>query len=590
MFRSLCTGALLLATPVLSAAEPPVEVASVEVASVEPSAASTAELVDPAVLDKEEAARKSAAVTLNYCRASLYRIRCSPTDQVLSEERANILSNLNLAAIEDEEVLRLYTAVLDEIAAVRIAERDRTILQQSHLRGVSRHTTITAFSLLGHAATADVAGAVRTGAGSWWDLRGMQVDRDQGMWKVDRDRVKGVLDKSGAFLDTSWKLARKRNIPDSWLVRDDDLRRLAEVQADPDADARLRRLTRLQRYLTHHPPYWYALARTQQRLGMFTDAEQTYAHLATLGGGHFRRDQMLAAGWANVAMIREHTGVAGAADAAEKALACGGDAWEVNLAAAGVLAKHRRYAAAEDAVLRNLDSDLESEQSSAALCVVYADAGTHLEGAGAKLVERLRDPQTVANLPPAALVRCAAAVSGELPAVAAEALRQSVSVTADPRHGMILTADRAWGLPSAVFHAADVARGEEQELRPLVAARTADPSREAVRFTDLGTCEDGCVRLAVQFGEDEPITLTFAGAPEPESRSARREATSRWPFSLGSNPLPTRREPPAARELPLARVETAGRVVALAPSEIGTILSESHRPRMSARPVMPAGR
>ena len=81
--------------------------------------------VDPAVVGAEEDARRSAAVTLNYCRASLYRIRCAPTDRVLAEERANILSNLNLAAIEDEEVLRLYTAVLDEIAAVRIAERDR---------------------------------------------------------------------------------------------------------------------------------------------------------------------------------------------------------------------------------------------------------------------------------------------------------------------------------------------------------------------------------------------------------------------------------------------------------------------------------
>ena len=423
----------------------------------------------------------------------------------------------------------------------------------------------------------------------------MQADRDSGLWKVDRDRVKGVLDKSGAFLDTSWKLARKRNIPDSWLVRDDDLRRLADAQADPDADARLRRLVRLERYLTHHPPYWYALARTQQRLGMFTEAEQTYAHLAKLAGGHFRRDQMLAAGWANVAMIREHTGVAGAADAAASALACGGDAWEVNLAAAGVLAKRRRFAEAEDAVLRNLDADLESEQSGAALCVVYADAGTHLEGAGEKLVRRLGDPRTVAALPPAALVRCAAAACrGELPAVAAEALRRSVSVTADPRHGVVLTADRAWGLPSAVFSAAcEAGSGADgQVLHPLVAARAADPNQEAVRFTDLGPGPDGSVRLAVRFGDDDPLTLTFAGARPAEARDARREPAPRWPFALPPNPLTARREPPAPRELPLARVETAGRMVALAPGsltpgEAGTLLSEGHRPRLSARPVMP---
>ncbi|MFH5806232.1 hypothetical protein [Alienimonas sp. DA493] len=587
MPRSLLACALLLSAPALLAPAALADDLASEGSVPATEAAAEAAAAEADQFAAEEAARRSAAVTLNYCRASLYRIRCAPTEQVLSEERAHILSNLNLASIEDEEVLRLYTAVLDEIAAIRIAEQDRAVLQQSHYRGVSRHATLTTFSLLGHAATADVAGAVRTGAGSWWDLRGMQVDRDSGLWKVDRDRMKGVLDKSGAFLDTSWKLARKRNIPDGWLVRDDDLRRLADAQADPDADARLRRLLRLERYLTYHPPYWYALARTQQRLGMFEEAERTYRKLDELGGGHFRRDQMLAAGWANVAMIREHTGLAGAAEAAEKALACGGDAWEVNLAAAGVLTKHRRYAAAEDAVLRNLDGDLETDQSSAALCVVYADAGTHLEDAGTKLVERLRDPRTVANLPPAALVKCAAAVSGELPAVAAEALRNSVSVAVDPRHGVILTADRDWGLPSAVFQTAEAEEGET--LRPLVAAQGPDPEREAIRFTDLGPGPDGSVRLAVRFGESAPLTLTFAAPQTAEPRTARREPATRWPLSLAPRSLTAMREPPAPRELPLAQVETAGRVVALAPGGATTILSEGHRPRMSARPTFPEG-
>ena len=565
MTRPLTLCALLCAAPPLSAGEP-----------LETKAAAAA----ACPVDAGEAGRRAAAVTLNYCRASLYRIRTAPTDRVLAEERAHILSNLNLAAVEDEEVLRLYTAVLDEIAAVRIAARDRAALADSHARGMARHATVTAFSLLGHAATADVAGAVRTGAGSWWDLRAMQIDRDAGVWRVDRDRVKGVLDKSGAFLDTSWKLARKRNIPDAWLVRDDDLRRLDGAQLDPDADARLRRLARLERYLTFHPPYWYAVARTQQRLGRFGEAEATYAKLAELGGGHFRRDQMLAAGWANVAMIRDHLGAPGADDAAAKALACGGDAWQVNLAAAGVLSKHRRFAEAEDAVLRNLDADLETAQSGAALCVVLADAGE-----GARLAERLADPETVANLPPAALVRCAAAVTGELPAVAAEKLRRSVSVTPD-RGGVVLTADREWGLPSAVFTPADDAGGSP--LRPLLAAapRAADGAatdRQAVRFTDLGPGPDGSVRVAVRFGGADPLTLTFA---DPAGEAPRREPSSnRWPL-----PFPpartARREPP--RELPLARVETAGRVVALAPDAATLLTSEGYRPRLSARPVTPA--
>ena len=534
----------------------------------DPPAVTAAVPADPAAVDHD--ARRAAAVTLNYCRASLFRIRTSPTDRVLGEERQNILSNLNLAAIADEEVLRLYTDVLDEIGAVRIADNDRRVLSESHARGVARHATVTAFSLLGHAATADVPGAVRTGANSWWDLRGMQVDRDRTLWNVDRERVKGVLDKSGAFLDTSWKLARKRDIPDAWLVRDDDLRRLAAAERDPDAEARLRRLGRLETYLAHHPPYWYAVARTQQKLGRFTDAECTYLKLADLGGGHFRRDQMLAAGWANVAMIRDLAGDVRAAEAAETALACGADAWEVNLAAAGVLSKHRRFAAAEDAVLRNLDADLEIAQSRTALCVVLADAGGADPAARARLAYRLGDAETVAGLPPAVLVRCAAAVDGDLPAVAADRLRHSVSVRLAEagRPGVVLVADRGWELPSAVF-----TPGDESGLilRPTTAGGGA---KQAVRLSGLTAAADGTVRVAVRFGAEPPLTLTFAGDP------ADPEPAARWG-------LPIPRPAAAPRELSLAKVETAGRVVALAPDLDSSKLraEERGRTRLTARPV-----
>ena len=49
--------------------------------------------------------------------------------------------------------------------------------------------------------------------------------------------------------------------------------------------------------------------------------------------------------------------------AALKALEQSTDVWEANLVCARVLQRHRQFAAAEDAVLRNLDVGLEQEQS-----------------------------------------------------------------------------------------------------------------------------------------------------------------------------------------------------------------------------------
>ena len=89
------------------------------------------------------------------------------------------------------------------------------------------------------------------------------------MWKVEKGRLTAINSKSSAFLDASWKLARKRSIPDDWLVRDADLERLDVAMREPDAEVRVRLLARMEPFMTCYPPYWYYLGRTQQGLGRF---------------------------------------------------------------------------------------------------------------------------------------------------------------------------------------------------------------------------------------------------------------------------------------------------------------------------------
>ena len=62
-----------------------------------------------------ETSRRNTAVTLNYCRAALHRIRRAPSKQVLLEEQQRILNNLDLNQIDDPEVISLYRSILDEI-------------------------------------------------------------------------------------------------------------------------------------------------------------------------------------------------------------------------------------------------------------------------------------------------------------------------------------------------------------------------------------------------------------------------------------------------------------------------------------------
>ena len=83
-----------------------------------------------------EQERFQTAVALNYCRAAFHHIRKTPTKAMLVQQQEQILNNLNLDGINDPELIRLYTAVLDEIGDVEIADRERhcsiTVPPQRH--------------------------------------------------------------------------------------------------------------------------------------------------------------------------------------------------------------------------------------------------------------------------------------------------------------------------------------------------------------------------------------------------------------------------------------------------------------------------
>ncbi|MFV1991544.1 MAG: hypothetical protein ACC652_12475, partial [Acidimicrobiales bacterium] len=353
--------------------------------------------------DVPEKERLEAAVALNYCRAAFHRIRKTPTKEVLLEEQEKILNNLNLSGIEDPEVIRLYTSVLDEINGVEIADRERVILRSQHRRTVTQKLTWNILAFGTQLATAQVGSAIKTGANSWWDYRNTTISRDRDLLKVDRQQMTGVVRKSSEFLDTFWKLVQRKQIPDRWLVRSTDLDRLETAMTEQDAEVRLRVLRRMEPYMEAYPPYWYYLARTQQALGQWASASETYRNLSELGGGHFRRDDMLATGLANRAAIEDYLGNDTAVAIAEDALKCSTDVWEANLLCARVLQRNNRVVAAEDAILCNLDVGLESHHSRVFQLALYYDSDQR-----GKMVKVLDDPQIVADLPMSAVIRCAA--------------------------------------------------------------------------------------------------------------------------------------------------------------------------------------
>jgi len=449
----------------------------------------------------------STAVALNYCRASFHQIRKYPARTVLYQERDQILNNLNLNEIADEEVIRLYAAVLDEIGDVQIAEQERLVLKDKHQRIVRRQLIENAYILGTHVVAANYVAAVRAGASSWWDYRTAAWNRDLELWQVDKSRMVALIDKSTHFLDTFWKLARKRTIPDEWLIRNQDLDALEEALGERDLEVRLRVLKRMERFMQAYPPYWYYVGRTQQALGQLFAAAQTYQKLETLAAGHFRKDEMLAAAAANRAVIQDYLRQREAADTAQAALHFSTNVWEVNLLCARVLARHERFAEAEDAALRNLDLGLEGDQSRDVLLSVY-----YLSRDVANVSKQLRDPNTVRSVSMPLLLQCATLLpDGSMPRPLAERLSSSFLGYYDVRFGsddLVLLASNDWRIPDAEV---SIAIGKRSIDRYEHQSRRGHSELRLRRVAELGH------PLALS-SDGVPITVTLHYPHMPTTR------------------------------------------------------------------------
>lgn len=389
---------------------------------VSSSVAVQADESDPA---REERVRRTTAVALNYCRAALHRIRRSPTKDVFHQEQTQILNNLNLNQIDDPEVIALYKSILDEISQVEISERERVVIDEQFRRNIHRQLGTSFFVIGAQVATGQLGSVIQSGANSWWDYRNQEVRRDADQWKVEKGEFTNLMSRSSKFMDSFWKLSQKNNIPDEWLIRDQDLDQLNRVLAEANPERRLRMMKRMERFMECYPPYWYYVAKTQQQMGLSNEALETYRKLAQIGSGHFRQDDMLASCMANTALLLEQDNDPEAVVAAARVYDYSIRNWESNLICAWVLGRHQQYDDAEDLILCNLDEDREARQSRVALTSLYYHSNDRT-----KLAALLNDHQVVRDVPVPGLLLCAKLLDdGNMPAPARQWLASTLSAT-----------------------------------------------------------------------------------------------------------------------------------------------------------------
>lgn len=485
-----------------------------------------------AVTPATEISRRNTAVTLNYCRAALHRIRRAPSKQVLLEEQQRILNNLDLNQIDDPEVISLYRSILDEIGQVEISDRERVVIGEQFHRGVQRKLGTDFFVIGAQAATGQVGSVIQSGANSWWDYRSTQIKRDSDLWQVEKTQFTTLMTRSSTFLDSFWKLSRKNEIPDKWLLRDQDLDQLNETLEEQDPERRLRMLARSERFMECYPPYWYYVARTQQQLGRNQDAMRTFERLTEIGHGHFRQDDMLASSMANMALIQESERDPEAPRTAARAFDYSTRNWEANLVCAWVLGRHEEYRDAEDLILCNMDDELETDQSSVALVSLYFHSADK-----SKLKNLLEDERVVRRIPIPGLLLCARLLGpDDLPRGAETYLASTL--TAVPRssgrmNAISVAAARGWKLNDAEALISDGSHtfqyaGHRAIEEGLEVSFT--PSLDSKSSGELGTT----LKMTLRYPATPPIQIVLTRETRDEVALNDQRGSSRFPLFGGS--------------------------------------------------------
>lgn len=518
---------------------------------------------DLSMTSATETSRRNTAVTLNYCRAALHRIRRAPSKQVLLEEQQRILNNLDLNQIDDPEVISLYRSILDEIGQVEISDRERVVISEQFHRGVQRKLGTDFFVIGAQAATGQVGSVIQSGANSWWDYRSTQIKRDSDLWQVEKTQFTTLMTRSSTFLDSFWKLSRKNEIPDKWLLRDQDLDQLTETLEEQDPERRLRMLARSERFMECYPPYWYYVARTQQQLGRNEDAVRTFERLTEIGEGHFRQDDMLASSMANMALIQESERDPEAPRTAARAFDYSTRNWEANLVCAWVLGRHGEYRDAEDLILCNMDDELEIDQSSVALVSLYFHSADKR-----KLKNLLEDERVVRRIPIPGLLLCARLLGpSDLPRGAETYLASTL--TAVPRssgrmNAISVAAARGWKLNDAETLISDGSKtfqyaGHRAIEEGLEVSFT--PSLDSKSSGELGTT----LKMTLRYPSTPPIQIVLTRETRDEVAVNDQRGSGRLPL-FGSSLLGSSRSREGQGMYRIQEIEVDGLRLSLRPS------------------------
>lgn len=311
------------------------------------------------------------ALTLNYATVSLYRIVSYNDVMILQQEYENIINNINLSKIEDEEIIQLFTGLMDTLTYTQINDKHKQFVQRKYERKVE-NALYDSFSTglsgaMGNARDPFSAGAAAMSAiGSSYfsyrrNLEEYKEERDEKEWQLDSQIILDLNNIRKDFFESSWKLQKKYEFPDQWRLTENQVEEYVETLKDNDAERRYRKLKRMEGSFQAYPPFWYYFGATAQELNKNTEALQYYEKFKNTRKGIFRKDPFLvSANMKRIVLLNDKTDQETKIGMLNEIIDNSQSSdWNNILFAALQYIKMRDYNNAKMLLIRNLDNEQE---------------------------------------------------------------------------------------------------------------------------------------------------------------------------------------------------------------------------------------
>jgi len=213
---------------------------------------------------------RNAVMALNHMHKSLNKIVLYNDQIILEDEYDNIINNINLTAINDEEIVDLVTRLMDTLSAFKLSELEKKEFEAKYeedLNDALKTTLIGSGDTIVTMNPVEVLLNTRNAYMNYQQtINSAKEELDRSQWQLKKDAISELNVIRKEFLVTYWKLMKKYNMPDKWRITEKQLTRLVTILKENDENKKFRQLERLKNEFSVSPGYWYELSLAAHRI------------------------------------------------------------------------------------------------------------------------------------------------------------------------------------------------------------------------------------------------------------------------------------------------------------------------------------